>query len=87
MAKVESKKKGEDVSDEEIKRLFDSATQIVNNVVSGKHDPEIVRNDEMYVNPISLEGENHEKTYCDLCRWHMEQAGTEFKGGFSHQCP
>jgi len=61
LAKVESKKKGEDVSDEEIKRLFDSATQIVNNVVSGKHDPEIVRNDEMYVNPISLGGENSEK--------------------------
>ena len=38
-----------------------SATQIVNNVVSGKHDPEIVRNDEMYVNPIPLGGENSEK--------------------------
>ena len=61
LAKVESKKKGEDVSNEEIKRLFDSATQIVNNVVSGKHDPEIVRNDEMYVNPISIGGENSEK--------------------------
>ena len=35
--------------------------RIVNNVVSGKHDPEIVRNDEMYVNPISLGGENSEK--------------------------
>jgi len=61
LAKVESKKKGEDVSDAEVKRLFDSATQIVNNVVNGKHDPEIVRNDETYVNPISLAGENHEK--------------------------
>jgi len=61
LAKVESKKKGEDVSNEEIKRLFDSATQIVNNVVSGKHDPEIGRNDEMYVNPISLGGEDSEK--------------------------
>jgi len=61
LAKVESKKKGEDVSSEEVKRLFDSATQIVNNVVNGKHDPEIVRNDEVYVNPISLAGENHEK--------------------------
>jgi predicted ribosome quality control (RQC) complex YloA/Tae2 family protein len=61
LAKVESKKKGEDVSNEEVKRLFDSATQIVNNVVNGQHDPEIVRNDETYVNPISLEGENHEK--------------------------
>jgi len=61
LAKVESKKKGEDVSDEEVKRLFDSATQIINNVVNGKHDPEIVRNDEIHVNPISLDGENHEK--------------------------
>jgi len=61
LAKVESKKKGEDVSSEEVKRLFDSATQIVNNVVNGKHDPEIVRNDEVYVNPISLAGENQEK--------------------------
>jgi len=61
LAKVESKKKGEDVSGAEVKRLFDSATQIVNNVVNGKHDPEIVRNDETHVNPISLAGENHEK--------------------------
>ncbi len=61
LAKVESKKKGEETSNEEVKRLFDSATQIINNVVNGQHDPEIVRNDEMYVNPISLEGENHEK--------------------------
>ena len=60
-AKVESKKKGEEISNEEIKRLFDSATNIVNNVVNGKHDPEIVRNDEVNVNPISLAGENHEK--------------------------
>jgi len=56
-----NQKIGEDVSSEEVKRLFDSATQIVNNVVNGKHDPEIVRNDEAYVNPISLAGENHEK--------------------------
>ena len=56
-----NQKRREDVSNEEIKRLFDSATQIVNNVVSGKHDTEIVRNDEMYVNPISLGGENSEK--------------------------
>ena len=61
LAKVESKKKGEEITDEETKRLFDSATQIINNVVTGKHDPEIVRGDEMYVNPISLAGENHEK--------------------------
>ena len=61
LAKVESKKKGEEITDEETKRLFDSATQIINNVVAGKHDPEIVRGDEMYVNPISLAGENHEK--------------------------
>ena len=61
LAKVESKKKGVETSNEEVKRLFDSATKIVNNVVNGQHDPEIVRNDEMYVNPISLEGENHEK--------------------------
>ena len=26
--------------------------------VSGKHDPEIVRNDEIDVNPISIKGEN-----------------------------
>jgi len=61
LAKVESKKKGEEISNEEVKRLLNSATQIVNKVVNGQHDPEIVRNDEMYVNPISLEGENHEK--------------------------
>ena len=41
LAKVESKKKGEEITDEETKRLFDSATQIISNVVAGKHDPEI----------------------------------------------
>jgi len=61
LAKVESKKKGVEISNEEIKRLFGSATQIVNNVVTGKHDPEIVRGDETNVNPISLAGENCEK--------------------------
>jgi len=61
LAKVESKKKGEETTNEEVKQLFNFATQIINDVVSGKHDPEIVRNDEMYVNPIPLGGENSEK--------------------------
>ena len=61
LAKVESKKKGEEISNEEIKRLFNFATQIINDVISGKHDPEIVRNDEIDVNPISMEGKNSEK--------------------------
>ncbi len=61
LAKVESKKKGEEISNEEIKRLFNFATQIINDVIGGKHDPEIVRNDEIDVNPISIEGKNSEK--------------------------
>jgi len=61
LAKVESKKKGEETTNEEVKQLFNFATQIINDVVSGKHDPEIVRNDEIDVNPVSIKGENCEK--------------------------
>ena len=61
LAKVESKKKGEEISNEELKRLFECATQIVDSVVNGQHDPEIVRNEEIDVNPISLVEETHEK--------------------------
>ena len=61
LAKVESKKKGDETTNEEVRRLFNFATQIINDVVSGKHDPEIVRNDEIDVNPISIKGANCEK--------------------------
>ena len=61
LAKVESKKKGDETTNEEVSRLFNFATQIINDVVSGKHDPEIVRNDEIDVNPISIKGANCEK--------------------------
>ena len=61
LAKVESKKKGEEISNEELKRLFECTTQIVDSVVNGQHDPEIVRNEEIDVNPISLVEETSEK--------------------------
>ncbi len=61
LAKVESKKKGEEISNEELKRLFECATQIVDSVVNGQHDPEIVRNEKIDVNPISLVEETSEK--------------------------
>ena len=61
LAKVESKKKGEEISNEDLKHLFECVTQIVDSVVNGQHDPEIVRNEEIDVNPISLVEETHEK--------------------------
>ena len=61
LAKVESKKKGEEISNEDLKHLFGCVTQIVDSVVNGQHDPEIVRNEEVDVNPISLVEETHEK--------------------------
>ena len=61
LAKVESKKKGEEISNEELKCLFECTTQIVDSVVNGQHDPEIVRNEEINVNPISLVEETSEK--------------------------
>ena len=51
LAKVESKKKGEEISNEELKRLFECTTQVVDSVV----------NEEIDVNPISLVEETHEK--------------------------
>ena len=61
LANVESKKMGEEISNDEVKKLFDVATQIISSVTNGEHDPEIVRNDETDVHPISLGEESHEK--------------------------
>jgi len=61
LANVESKKMGEEISNDEVKKLFDVATQIISSVINGEHDPEIVRNDETDVHPISLGKESHEK--------------------------
>ena len=61
LSNVESKKSGTEISNEEIKSLFDNATKVINNVVNGKHDPVISRDEEINVHPIPLGEKNLEK--------------------------
>ena len=49
MADIDSKKIGKDFSDEEIKKIFDTTKKIVIDVISGNHDPVIIRNDKSEV--------------------------------------
>ena len=61
LSNVESKKSGTEISNEEIKSLFDNATKVINNVVNGQHDPVISRDEEINVHPIALGEKNLEK--------------------------
>ena len=61
LSNVESKKSGTEISNEEIKSLFDNATKVINNVVNGQHDPVISRDEEINVHPIPLGEKNLEK--------------------------
>ena len=54
MADIDSKKIGNSFSDEEIKKIFDTTKQIVKDVITGNHDPVIIRNDKSEVIPIKL---------------------------------
>ncbi|MDH3276790.1 MAG: ribosome rescue protein RqcH [Nitrosopumilus sp.] len=53
-AKIDSKKFGKDFSQDEIKNIFDVTKTIVTNVITGNHDPIIIRNDKTEVIPIKL---------------------------------
>jgi predicted ribosome quality control (RQC) complex YloA/Tae2 family protein len=51
---IDSKKIGELLTDEEIKKIFETTKSIVSDVISGNHDPVIVRNEKTEVLPLKL---------------------------------
>ena len=54
LANVDGKKIGNLLTPEEIKRIFETTKKIVSDIVSGNHDPIIVRNEKSEVLPIRL---------------------------------
>ncbi|MDH3312641.1 MAG: ribosome rescue protein RqcH [Nitrosopumilus sp.] len=54
IANVDGKKTGNLLTFEEIKRIFDTTKKIVSDVVSGNHEPVIIRNEKVEVLPIRL---------------------------------
>jgi len=54
IANVDSKKIGNEFSDEELKRIFDATKKIVKDVITGNHDPVIIRNDGVEISPVKL---------------------------------
>ena len=59
-AKIDSKKIGNQLNQQEINLLFETSRNIISDVSSGKHKPIIVRNEKTEVLPINLEGINGE---------------------------
>lgn len=54
-ANIDSKKIGNLLTHEEIKKIFETTTKIVSDVSSGKHDAVIVKNEKTEVLPLKLE--------------------------------
>ncbi|MEJ2259434.1 MAG: NFACT family protein, partial [Nitrosopumilaceae archaeon] len=54
-AQIDSKKIGNEFTNDEIKKIFHTTKTIVTNVVTGNHDPVIIRNDKTEVMPIKLD--------------------------------
>ncbi len=54
IAKIDSKKLCNELTSEEIKKIYDATKKIVTDVITGKHEPIIVRNKKTEVLPINL---------------------------------
>jgi len=54
IANIDSKEIGKNFTDQEMKNIFNTTKTIVKDVVSGNHDPIIIRNEESEVIPIKL---------------------------------
>jgi predicted ribosome quality control (RQC) complex YloA/Tae2 family protein len=59
ISKIDSKVSGNKLTSPDVKKIFDSVKEIINNVVEGKHQPVIVKDDKRSdVYPIKLGNEN-----------------------------
>ncbi|MCV0393239.1 MAG: NFACT family protein [Nitrosopumilus sp.] len=55
IAKIDSKKLGNLLTTEEINKIFETTTKIVSDVINGKHEPVIIRNESTEVLPLKFE--------------------------------
>jgi predicted ribosome quality control (RQC) complex YloA/Tae2 family protein len=75
LAEVNPKKIGKDLTEDEIKKIFETTSKIVNDVTKGNHDPIIIRNEKSEVIPIKL-GELDQE--CSSANSFMEGLDTVF---------
>lgn len=54
ISNVDSKCTGNNLTSEQIKKLYDTTTNIVTNVITGKHEPVIIRNEKTEIIPVKL---------------------------------
>lgn len=60
IAKIDSKKIGSDFTNQELEKIYKTTKEIVTDVISGNHEPVIIRNEKTEVLPVNLgrDGEN-----------------------------
>lgn len=62
LAEIDSKITGNDLTNNDVKKIFDSIKKTVENVVKGNHEPVIVRDDKVDVYPLKFDHKNEEYT-------------------------
>ncbi|MEK6944300.1 MAG: ribosome rescue protein RqcH [Thermoproteota archaeon] len=62
LAEIDSKITGNDLTKNDVKKIFDAIKKTVENVVKGNHEPVIVRDDKVDVYPLKFDHKNEEYT-------------------------
>jgi predicted ribosome quality control (RQC) complex YloA/Tae2 family protein len=62
LAEVDSKITGNNLTNNDVKKIFDAIKKTVENVVKGNHEPVIVRGDKVDVYPLKFDHKNEEYT-------------------------
>lgn len=62
LAEVDSKVTGNNLTNNDIKKIFDAIKKTVENIVKGNHEPVIVRDDKIDVYPLKFDHRNEEYT-------------------------
>lgn len=75
ISEIDSKCLGNNLTSEQIKKLYDTTKDIVTNVITGKHEPIIIRNEKTEIIPIRL-GKLDEK--CTVVNSFIEGLDTVF---------
>jgi predicted ribosome quality control (RQC) complex YloA/Tae2 family protein len=61
MSSIDSEQTGNNLTSDQIKKLYDTTKNIVTNVITGKHEPIIIRNEKIEIIPVKLGSSND---YC-----------------------
>ena len=62
LAEVDSKVTGNNLTNNDVKKIFDAIKKTVENIVKGNHEPVIVRDDKVDVYPLKFDHRNEEYT-------------------------